>query len=493
MNLLNHSIASPISRPIKVLQFGEGNFLRGFVDYMIDTANEKGFFNGNIAIVKPIKAGSLEEFRRQDCQYTVSLRGIDNGQAKILNRQISSVDSAFDAYEDYDKYMALAALDSLRYIISNTTEAGIVFDATDRFEMTPPKTFPGKLTKFLYNRYKTFNRALDKGLVMLPVELIDDNGIQLRSCVLQFCQLWSLEKDFLEWIEKTCVFCSTLVDRIITGYPKDTEVSLWKELGYEDKLIVTGEPFALWVIECPSCIAKDFSLDKAGLPVVFTDNLKPYKERKVRILNGAHTSFTPVSFLSGNDFVLDSIQNETIYSFISHTIFDEIIPTLSLPASELTSFAESVITRFNNPHIKHSLLSISLNSISKWQTRCLPSLLSFVKSTGTLPKHLVFSLAALMAFYTGDEIRNNGLIGHRNGREYVIIDDMSILEFFLENSPKNPSVYVKAVLSNINFWKMDLTSIPELCQLATCYLEDIASLGIKNALTKHFSYEKEYC
>ena len=288
MELLNKEKTGKKERPVKVLQFGEGNFLRGFVDYMIDIANEKGEFDGDIVLVKPIEFGSLERFHAQECQYTVSLRGIVDGEAKVANRQVTSVTDVVDCYGEYEKYNDFAKSDTLRYIVSNTTEAGIVYDESDRLEMEPPKTYPGKLTKFLYERYKHFNGAADKGLVMLPVELIDDNGIMLKKCVLQFAQLWKLEEGFVNWLNEACIFCSTLVDRIITGYPRDEDTKLWEEWGYKDELIVTGEPFALWVIECPKDISKELPLDKAGLPVIYTDNQKPYKQRKVRILNGAH-------------------------------------------------------------------------------------------------------------------------------------------------------------------------------------------------------------
>ncbi len=487
MQTLNSSITKQKTLPIKVLQFGEGNFLRGFVDYMIDIANEQNIFNGQVAIAKPIEMGSLDAFHNQEYQYTVSLRGLVDGNAKITNRQISSISTAVDTYKDYEKYMELSKLDTLRFIVSNTTEAGIVFDATDELDMTPPKTFPGKLTKFLLERYKAFNGALNKGLIMLPVELIDDNGECLKNCVFQFCELWNLETDFIDWINKACIFCSTLVDRIITGYPKDTETYLWDEWGYRDELIVTGEPFALWVIESPIDISGSFPLNKAGLPVVFTDNLKPYKQRKVRILNGAHTSFVLASYLAGNDTVLESMEDETVFNFMHNTIFDEIIPTLSLPKEDLVSFAESVIMRFNNPYVKHALLSISLNSVSKWKARCLPSLLSYIELKNEIPKHLSFSIASLMKFYTGDEIRDNSLIGKRNGVEYNINDDTSVLEFFQNNCRKDSLTFTKAVLSNIDFWGEDLTTKIGLLELVALYFEDICTLGMSEAIKKNFN------
>ena len=487
MELLSKAKTGKVERPVKVLQFGEGNFLRAFVDYMIDIANEQGKFNGDVVLVKPIEFGNLDRFHEQECQYTVQLRGIVDGEAKRINRVVTSVADAVDAYGEYEKYAAYAKLDTLRYIVSNTTEAGIVYDETDRIEFNPPKTYPGKLTKFLYERYKHFNGAADKGLVMLPVELIDDNGIHLKECVLKLAKLWNLEDGFVAWLNDACVFTSTLVDRIVTGYPRDEAEELCKEFGYQDNLIVTGEPFALWVIESAKDISKEFPLPDAGLPVIFTDNQKPYKQRKVRILNGAHTSFVLASYLCGNDIVLESMNDELILKYIKATIFDEVIPTLTLPKQDLVDFAEAVLTRFNNPYVKHAHLSISLNSVSKWRARCMPSFLEYIEKEGKLPAHLTFSLAALMAFYTGTEIRDKALIGHRDGQEYNIMDDADVLEFFAANSSKEPAEYAHAVLSNENFWGQDLTKLAGVEEAVTNYISDIRSMGMRKTMEKYFA------
>lgn len=487
MELLSKSKTGKKERPVKVLQFGEGNFLRGFVDYMIDIANEKGEFDGDIVLVKPIEFGTLDRFHAQESQYTVSLRGIVDGEPTIQNRIVTSVTDVVAAHEEYEKYSAFAKLDSLRYIVSNTTEAGIVYDENDKLEMCPPRSFPGKLAKFLYERYKHFNGAMDKGLVMLPVELIDDNGIHLKECVLRQADNWNLEEDFRNWLNEACIFCSTLVDRIITGYPRGEDEKLWEEWGYKDELIVTGEPFALWVIECPKDISGEFPLDKAGLPVIYTDNQKPYKQRKVRILNGAHTSFVLASYLAGNDIVLESMQDKTIFNFMHATIFDEVIPTLTLPKKDLVDFAEAVITRFNNPYVKHALLSISLNSVSKWRARCMPSFLGYIELNKELPRHLTFSLAALMAFYKGTEIRDKALIGHRGGQEYNIMDDMAVLEFFAANSEKPSREFAQNFLGNVDFFGQDLTEIEGLVDTVAGYLDEIAAKGMRKTLEDNFN------
>ena len=487
MRELNKALSRKRERPIRVLQFWEGNFLRGFVDDMIDIANEKGCFDGDIVLVKPRKGGSLERLRRQECQYTVTLRGIVDGEPAVRSRIVTSVADAVSAYEDYERYSGYARLDTLRFIVSNTTEAGIVYDDTDRLELNPPKTYPGKLTKFLYERYQHFNGAADKGLVMLPVELIDDNGIHLKECVLQLAKLWKLEDAFVSWVNEACVFTSTLVDRIVTGYPRDEAEELCKEFGYQDNLIVTGEPFALWVIESAADISKEFPLPDAGLPVIFTDNQKPYKQRKVRILNGAHTSFVLASYLCGNDIVLESMKDELILDFIKATIFDEVIPTLTLPKEELEEFADAVLTRFKNPYVKHAHLAISLNSVSKWRARCLPSFLGYMEKEGKVPAHLAFSLASLMAFYTGYEIREKALIGHRGNDEYQIMDDADVLEFFAANSGKETAEYVHAVLSNTGFWGQDLSTLEGVEGEITSLLADIRVLGMRGAMEKAFS------
>jgi len=484
MEVLNKAMTGKKERPVRVVQFGEGNFLRAFVDYMIDIANEQGRFDGDIVLIKPIEFGSTENFHKQDCQYTVSLRGIVDGEPKVLNRQVTSVADIVDTYGEYEKYMGLAGLDTLRFVVSNTTEAGIVYDPEDKFESNPPKTFPGKLTKFLYHRFETFQGDMGKGLVMLPVELIDDNGIMLKKCVMQLIDLWNLGDAFKAWVEEACIFTSTLVDRIVTGYPRDTIEEEWEKLGYEDRIMVTGEPFALWVIESPKDISKELPLPDAGLPVIFTDNQKPYKQRKVRILNGAHTSFVLASYLAGNDIVKQSMDDADIKNFMVKTIFDEVIPTLTLPEAELKEFAEAVITRFNNPYVKHALLSISLNSVSKWRARCMPSLLGYVEKFGKLPSHLAFSLAALMAFYTGTEIRGKALIGHRDGQEYEIMDDMEVLEFFRDNCQKDSATFVESFLGNESFFGQDLNKVEGLTAAVAGYLDDIKTDGMRAALCR---------
>lgn len=487
MEVISKKMTGKVERPVKVLQFGEGNFLRAFVDYMIDIANENGKFNGDVVIVKPIEFGSLDNFHKQDCQYTVQLRGIVDGEAKKIKRVVTSVADAVDAYGEYEKYAEYAKLDTLRFIVSNTTEAGIVYDESDKLEFNPPKSYPGKLTKFLYERYQHFDGALDKGLIMLPVELIDDNGLHLKECVLKQVENWGLEEGFAKWLNDACIFTSTLVDRIVTGYPKDEAADLCKEFGYEDNLIVTGEPFALWVIESPKDLTDELPLPTVGLPVIYTEDHHPYKQRKVRILNGAHTSFVLASYLCGNDIVLQSMEDELILNFIKGTLFDEVIPTLTLPKDELMEFADAVLARFRNPYVKHAHLAISLNSVSKWRARCMPSFLDYIRNEGKIPAHLTFSLAALMSFYTGSEIRDKALIGHRGEEEYRIMDDAAVLDFFAANSGKEAAEYVHAVLSNVDFWGQDLSVLAGVEDAIIGYVNDIRTIGMRATMEKHFA------
>lgn len=474
-------------RPVRVLQFGEGNFLRAFVDYMIDIANEKTDFNGDIVLVKPIEMGTLfPAFKEQDYRYTVLLRGLVDGKPVELDRVVTSVADAVDAYADYEKYAAYAKLDTLRFIVSNTTEAGIVLDETDKFEYCPPHSYPGKLTKLLFERAEHFNYAEDKGLIILPVELIDDNGIMLKKCVMALAKLWNLGEKFEQWLENACVFTSTLVDRIVTGYPRGEDQAIWNKLGYEDRILVTAEPFGLWVIESAKDISKELPLPDCGMPVIYTDNQKPYKQRKVRILNGAHTSFVPAAYLCGYDYVLDAMNDPMIKTFMQKTLYDEVIPTLTLPKEDLLAFAEAVTGRFMNPYIKHALMSICLNSVSKWRARCMPSLLGYVDKFGKLPEHLTFSIATLMALYHGGKLVDGKLVCERNGQAYTLQDDAAVVEFFANNSDKPAKEMVQLFLSNETFFGQNLTKVPGLADSVSASLEDVLTRGARTVMTERF-------
>lgn len=487
MEHLNAAMAPAQDRPVKVLQFGEGNFLRAFVDYFLDIANEKAGFNGSIVLVKPIELGTLfPAFKEQDYRYTVMLRGLVDGEAVEQTRVITSVSDAVDAYADYDRYAAYAKCDTLRFVVSNTTEAGIVLDESDRLELCPPKTYPGKLCKFLFERAEHFDYAADKGLVILPVELIDDNGIQLRRCVMELAKIWKLGERFEKWLDEACVFTSTLVDRIVTGYPRGEAEAIWQKIGYEDNIIVTAEPFGLWVIESEKDISKELPLPSIGLPVVFTDNQKPYKQRKVRILNGAHTSFVPAAFQCGYDIVLDAMNDPMILNFMQKTLYDEVIPTLTLDKADLMAFAEAVTGRFKNPFIKHALLAICLNSVSKWRARCMPSLLIYVEKMGKLPEHLTFSLASLMALYHGGQLKDGKLACLRDGQPYQLQDDPAVLEFFATTANLPVREQVEKFLGNESFFGPDLIRVPGIVDSVAESFEDILNRGMRTVMAEKF-------
>lgn len=487
MNRLNAALAPAPARPVRVLQFGEGNFLRAFVDYMIDIANEKTGFNGSVVLVKPIEIGTLfPAFREQDHRYTVLLRGLVDGKQVEQKRVITSVSDAVDSYADYAAYAAYARCETLRFIVSNTTEAGIVLDESDKFAFCPPHSYPGKLTKFLFERAEHFQYAMDKGVIILPVELIDDNGIQLRRCVKILAKKWALGDRFERWLDEACVFTSTLVDRIVTGYPRGEAEALWEKLGYEDHLLDTAEPFGLWVIESEKDISKELPLPDCGLPVIFTDNQKPYKQRKVRILNGAHTSFVPMAFQCGYDYVLDAMKDPTIQTFMQRTLYDEVIPTLTLPKDDLIAFAQAVTGRFMNPYIKHALLSICLNSVSKWRARCMPSLLTYVEKNGKLPERLTFSLAALMSLYHGGQVADGKLNCLRDGQSYTLQDDAAVLDFFQSSASLPVREQVTRFLCNPAFFGDELGQVPGLIDSVTESLTAILTRGMHPVMEEKF-------
>lgn len=477
------------ARPVRVLQFGEGNFLRAFADYMIDRAVSAGVYDGSVAVVQPINAPLLPAFEDQDSVYTVLLRGKENGETVNEPYTVTCVDRVISSYADYDEFMSLAALDTLECVISNTTEAGIVLDESDSFELTPPKSYPGKLTKFLYERYKAFGGDTSRGLVIFPVELIENNGCRLRECVLSLCRIWSLEEAFAEWVDKACMFCSTLVDRIVTGYPRgDGDAArICEGLGYDDGLLDICEPFALWVIEAEDIerAREALPLDRAGLPVILTHDQRPYRERKVRILNGAHTSFVPAAFLAGESIVRDCMANKTVRAYIDRCIYGEIIPTLTLPRDELENFAASVCERFENPFIDHELISICLNSVSKWKARVLPSLLDSLEANGKLPPCLTMSFASLCEFYARGKMTDDGFCGTRMCGDaelsYKISDDRAVIDFFAENARRDDIVRLFAAKKE--FWGRDLSEIPDFVEKAEEMLALIRREGTLAAMT----------
>lgn len=469
--------------PERVLQFGEGNFLRAFVDYFIDMMNEKAGFNSKVVLVQPIanKEGGFklnEVINSQDGLYDLYLRGFQDGKKVNDKRVISCVSRCLNVYSDYQKVMDCAANPDLRFIVCNTTEAGIAYDESCKYEDCPASTYPAKLTKFMHERFLKFGNQKGKGFIILACELIDDNGKKLEEYVLKYAQDWNLGEEFINWIKQENIFCSTLVDRIVTGYPRNEAEQINNENGYIDNIIDTGEIFGFWVIEGPQSIKDEFPCEKAGLPILICDDHKPYKQRKVRILNGAHTSFVLGAYEAGQHIVRDCMHDEVISSFMNKTLFDEVIPTLTLSKEDCEQFAASVIDRFKNPFIDHQLLSISLNSTSKWKARVMPSLLGYVKKYNKLPECITASFAFYIKFYQGQELTEKGLVAHREDKEeYIISDDRSVLEFYLAHKDDSVEEIVKAVASNIDFWGQDLTLIKGFEQAVVKYLNDINSKG----------------
>ncbi len=474
--------------PEKVLQFGEGNFLRGFVDWMINKLNQDGLFNGKVAVVQPIEFGMIDKLNEQEGLYTLLLRGIQNGKTVEEKDIIDCISRGINPYKDFEEYIKCASNPDLRVIVSNTTEAGIAYSSTDKYDDCPPSSFPAKLTILLHKRFENFKGDNSKGLIIIPCELIDRNGDNLKKIVLQYAEEWNLGDEFIAWLKNSNYFLNTLVDRIVTGFPRDEFDSLTEKNGYIDNLINTAEIFHLWVIEGDKKLSEEIPFTKIGLNVIWTDDMTPYRSRKVRILNGAHTMTVLAAYLYGKDTVKECMDDECISSFMKNGIFNEIIPTLDLPKSELNEFAEAVLERFANPFIKHLLLSISLNSTSKFKTRVLPSLLEYINRKNELPKILSFSLASLFAFYKGSEIKGNSLIGSRGGIEYNITDDMWVLELFKslwsehDGSFESSSKMVTTLLSNKDIWGTDLTETDGLSSLVANYLHSIVTNGISEAI-----------
>ena len=459
-------------RPVKVLQFGEGNFLRAFADWIIDKLNEKTEFNGDVQIVQPIANGMGDLINEQEGLYHVVLNGLRQGKAVQETRLIQSVRGVINPYKDFPAFLETAENPDLQIVLSNTTEAGIAFNPEDTNPEVLPSSFPGKLAVWLYRRFVFFDGATSKAVTIIPCELIDRNGSKLREVIIQYIQLWGLPKPFLQWVEQHLIFCNTLVDRIVPGFPRENIDEIREEIGFEDNLVVTAEPFHLWVIEGPESVRQLLPAEKAGLEVLFVKDQAPYRTRKVRILNGAHTSLVPVAYLHGLRTVRDSVEDAFAGTFLKETIFQEIIPTLDLPENELTQFADSVLERFRNPFIRHELKSIALNSISKYKVRVLPSLLEYVDRFGTLPERLVFSLACLIRFYEGEW----------QGEILPVSDDEAILKFFHDAwAGGDVQEVATKTLSNDGLWDRDLTAVPGLAEQLTSHLKALQGHNVAAA------------
>ena len=468
--------------PEKVLQFGEGNFLRAFVDYWFDLANEKANWNGKCCLVQPIPTGLTQQINRQEGLYTLYLRGSEQGRRVDEKRVISAVSRCLNPYEEdgFREMMRIAASDDLEIIVSNTTEAGIVYDPTCQLGHKPCASFPGKLTQVLYERFK----AGKKGVIILACELIDNNGVELLKCVNRYIDQWDLEEEFRNYVNCDCAFCGSLVDRIVPGRIHDAaEVAQLEEKhGYADPLLDVGEVFGLWVIEGDAGIADRLPFHAAGLDayVFAAPDMTPYKKRKVRILNGAHTGFVLGAYLGGHDIVRDCMEDETVRKFMNKMLLEEIVPILPLNQQDCRNFAAAVQDRFNNPFVNHELMSISLNSTAKWRARCMPSFLEYMEAKGTLPKCLSLSFAAYIAFFSQDiqQMNEQGLVCRRSkGNTYTCVDDRWALEFYWDHRNDSAEELVHAVMTNLQMWGQDLTEIPGFEAVTVANLKLIRTEG----------------
>ena len=471
MENLNRTTAGKTAKyPERVIQFGEGNFLRAFTDWIMHKMNEKANFNSSVVIVQPLANGMIDMLNEQDGLYHVNLQGLDKGEAVDSIDLIDVVSRCLNPYSQFDAYLQLAENPDMRFVISNTTEAGIAFDPTCKLDDAPAASFPGKLTQLLYHRFKTFNGDLSKGLIMLPCELIFHNGTELKKCIEQYIAHWDLGAEFKAWFDNACGVYCTLVDRIVPGYPADTIDQIRERIQFNDKLVVKAEIFHLWVIEAPESVAKEFPADKAGLNVLFVPSEKPYHDRKVTLLNGPHTAMAPVVYLSGVDTVRESLEHPDLAKFVNKVMFDELLETLDLPKDELAKFAGDVLDRFRNPYVKHFVTSIMLNSFPKYKTRDLPGLKIYLERKGELPKALVLGLAAIITYYKG---------GKRGEQDIVSNDDKAIVDLLAELWATNSTEAVaKGVLGAEFIWGENLNEVAGLTAQIVAYLDSIQEKGM---------------
>jgi len=436
--------------PIKIVQFGGGNFMRGFTDYVIDKLNKEAGFNAGIVNVQPTPGGSVHKLEEQDNVYTLFSRGIKKGEIIDTKQVISAIQKSINPYTHYDEFLALAKEEELEFIFSNTTETGIAYDESENNYAGPHKNFPAKVAVLLHERFKHFNGAEDKGLRIIPCELIEDNAFALKEIILKYAQLWNLDSNFVQWIEQSNYFHNTLVDRIVPGYPKDDAETYEDQLDYEDQMMVVSEVFLLFVIQDLANLKERIPFDRIDEQILVVDDIQPYRLRKVRILNGGHTLMLAPAILSGKETVKESIDDPFLGQFLSETIFNEVNPTLGLDENELKDFAEEVFDRFRNPFIKHYQASIALYFVSKFKVRILPSLLKYVEINQKLPLNLTFSLASLIRFYQG-----------KFGEKFLPLnDEETIVNRFKEIwANEDYGKVAELALSETAFWDTDLTKV----------------------------------
>ncbi len=481
--------AYPTDLPERVVQFGEGNFLRAFVDWMFHRLNNSGQWGGRVVVVQPIVTGLADRLNEQDCLYTLALRGLQSGKPTEDLSLIGVISRALSAYSQWDEVLKCAESPTIEFMISNTTEAGICYDAGVTADQAPPASFPGKVTLYLYRRFRHFGGDPSKGMTIIPCELIDRNGDVLKRTVLRHAAEWQLPAEFAAWVEKHNLFLNTLVDRVVTGYPRDEVADFAARLGYEDGLLDTGENFHLWVIEGPARVAEKLPFTRIGLNVIWTDDMTPYRTRKVRILNGAHTASVPAAFLYGLDTVGEMMDDKVAGRFVRDAVYEEIIPACDLDKEMLKSFADAVIDRFRNPYIRHYLISIMLNSASKFKNRVLPSILDHQRRLGRLPRRLVFGLAALAAVYKDGKITDGAMEAGREKGAFTMRDDVPVLEAMAaawreyDGTDAGARRVAVAVLADTAIWGEDLNKVAGLTDATAGNLHRICRDGMTAALT----------
>jgi len=466
----------------KVLQFGEGNFLRAFVDWMIHMTNVNHQTDIGVTLIQPLAGGMVDKIMEQDALYTVVENGLKNGQVYEASTLVETITNGINPYNDFEAYLASAREETYEIIISNTTEAGIAFNSEDDYNDQPPSSYPAKLTRWLHERYKVFEGSKDSGMIIIPCELIENNGQELKKIILEYAKLWSLEEGFIKWLETANTFCNTLVDRIVPGYPRHKIDDLQERLGYEDQLIVETEPYYLWVIETDEVTRGRLPFDES-LNIVYTDSLYNYRTRKVRLLNGPHTCMVPVGLLYGLETVRETVTHEIVGDYVSSVMMEEIIPAVPMDSDDLKDYATDVLDRFKNPFVKHQLMSISLNSHSKYRTRVLPTVKEYIEKEGHLPTKALFAFAAMLRLFKGDI----------NGKAVILKDDPSVLDMHsklwkeVDNGQLTLGGLVSEVLTNESLWFEDLNKIDGMTDLITSHLENICERGMEDALKELLS------
>lgn len=490
MNRLNRDSLTPEERrswealrggPVTVLQIGEGNFLRGFADWMLHRCRETGLFQGSVAVTQPRPSGKakIHALAEQDGLYTLLTRGIEEGRPVERKEIVPIFSEAFDPYEEWSRLEALAERPELRFVLSNTTEAGLAYRPEALAEGKPIASFPGKIAWLLFKRYSALGGEAAPGLVFLPCELLDRNGDELKRCVLRYCEDWGLPEPFRRWAAERNRFLNSLVDRIVTGYPAGEADALFAEWGYADEMLNTAEPYHFWAIEAEPDLGGELPLGKAGLNVVWTDDLRPYQLRKVRILNGAHSLMAPLALLNGLQYVGETIDHPEWGRFAREAVEREIIPAVPLPEAELKAYADTVYERFRNPYIRHRLADIAMNGISKFRTRLLPSLLHYAERSEALPDRLVRALAGLLR-YSRATRTSEGFVGRTlAGTEYLLRDDAELLGAMADIWAANPSPEQAAerLLGLRAAWGADLTSIEGLAARTASALRELEGSG----------------